>query len=144
MNTVTGLLVLIVVLCAASAFGVWWRRRDGRVRHMRGEGETVGDGDVVRLGADDIGAQLGPRATLVQFSTAFCGPCRAARATLSHVAAGAEGVVHVEIDAESHLELVRRLDVVRTPTTLVLDGSGRVVGRASGAPKPQDVRAALP
>jgi thioredoxin-related protein len=53
------------------------------------------------------------------------------------------GVRHVEIDAESHLDLVRRLDVRRTPTVLVLDGQGRVVRRASGQPRPADVIAAL-
>ena len=54
-----------------------------------------------------------------------------------------EGVAHVEIDAESHLDLVRRLDVMRTPTIFVLDADGRVVKRASGAPRKADVLAAL-
>ena len=49
----------------------------------------------------------------------------------------------VELDAEAHLELVRRLNVVRTPTVLVLDGAGRVVRRATGAPRKPDVIAAL-
>jgi hypothetical protein len=43
-------------------------------------------------------------------------------------------VVHVEVDAESHLELVRRLGVRRTPTVLVLDRDAAEVQRASGAP----------
>jgi hypothetical protein len=54
-----------------------------------------------------------------------------------------DGVRHVELDAESHLELVRRLDILRTPTTLVLDSTGAVVKRASGAPRKPDVIAAL-
>ena len=54
-----------------------------------------------------------------------------------------EGVTHVEIDAEAHLDLVRRLKVLRTPTVLVLDSSGHVVQRASGAPRKADVIAAL-
>ncbi len=54
-----------------------------------------------------------------------------------------DGVAHVELDAEAHLELVRRLNVVRTPTVLVLDGAGRVVRRATGAPRKPDVIAAL-
>ena len=52
-------------------------------------------------------------------------------------------MAHVEIDAESHLDLVRRLDVRRTPTVLVLDAAGRIVRRASGQPRPVDVVAAL-
>jgi hypothetical protein len=54
-----------------------------------------------------------------------------------------DGVAHVEIDAESHLDLVRRLDIMRTPTVLILDRGGRVVQRASGAPRKVDVLAAL-
>ncbi|GAA2776151.1 hypothetical protein GCM10020219_053640 [Nonomuraea dietziae] len=50
---------------------------------------------------------------------------------------------HVEIDAESRLDLVRELDIMRTPTVLVLDGGGAVVKRASGQPRKADVIAAL-
>ncbi|MFP1624679.1 thioredoxin family protein [Streptomyces sp. 5K101] len=96
-----------------------------------------------RLGAAELGAGLGRRATLVQFSTAFCQPCRATRRTLSDVAGMVDGVVHVEIDAEERLELVRDLDIRKTPTVLVLDAAGRVVTRASGAPRKADVIAAL-
>ncbi|WP_395108977.1 thioredoxin family protein [Actinomadura sp. SCN-SB] len=96
-----------------------------------------------RLGAAEIGSRLGERATLVQFSTAFCAPCRATRRVLGEVAGMVDGVAHVELDAESHLDLVRRLNVVRTPTVLVLDADGRIVRRASGAPRKADVIAAL-
>ncbi|MFE0705379.1 TlpA family protein disulfide reductase [Streptomyces sp. NPDC058872] len=95
------------------------------------------------LGAQEIGVELGERATLVQFSTAFCQPCRATRRTLAEVAAMVPGVGHVEIDAEERLDLVRRLGIVRTPTVLVLDAAGRVVRRASGQPRKADVIAAL-
>lgn len=87
--------------------------------------------------------QRGQRATLLQFSSAFCAPCRATRRTLSYVAATVPGVAHVEVDAEGHLELVRELGVLRTPTTLVLDAHGREVTRATGAPRPAQVLAAL-
>ncbi|MFD5325451.1 TlpA family protein disulfide reductase [Streptomyces sp. NPDC127092] len=95
------------------------------------------------LGAAQLGAELGERATLVQFSTAFCQPCRATRRTLAEVAAMVEGVGHVEIDAEERLDLVRALGVVRTPTVLVLDRTGRVVRRAAGQPRKADIIAAL-
>ncbi|MFB7863011.1 TlpA family protein disulfide reductase [Streptomyces sp. NPDC056069] len=95
------------------------------------------------LGAAALGAELGERATLVQFSTAFCQPCRATRRTLAEVAAMVDGVAHVEIDAEERLDLVRELGIVRTPTVLVLDRAGRIVRRASGQPRRADVIAAL-
>ena len=91
----------------------------------------------------DLGGTLGERATLVQFSSAFCAPCRATRQVLRDVAAKERGVAYVEIDAESHLDLVRRLRVLRTPTVLVLDRAGQISTRASGQPRRHDVLAAL-
>ncbi|MFK4071705.1 thioredoxin family protein [Streptomyces sp. NPDC029674] len=95
------------------------------------------------LGAADIGGRLGERATLVQFSSAFCQPCRATRRVLADVAELVPGVVHVEIDAEARLDLVRELRVLKTPTVLVLDAAGQVVRRAAGQPRKADVIAAL-
>ncbi|MFF2517597.1 TlpA family protein disulfide reductase [Streptomyces sp. NPDC058086] len=132
----TGLLVCVVVLAAASAFGALQRRRSGRVR-VRGR-----DGGK-RLGAAELGEELGERATLVQFSSAFCAPCRATRRVLTEVAGMVPGVHHVEIDAEDRLELVRELEILKTPTVLVLDADGRIVRRATGQPRKADVIAAL-
>ncbi|MFF5369668.1 thioredoxin family protein [Streptomyces sp. NPDC013187] len=132
----TGLVVCVVALAAASAYGVLQRRRSGRVR-------VRGRDDGKRLDAAELGAELGERATLVQFSSAFCAPCRATRRVLGEVAGVVPGVTHVEIDAEAHLDLVRRLDILKTPTVLVLDADGRVVRRATGQPRKADVIAAL-
>jgi len=153
---VTGVWVLLGVLVLATAFGVYRRRTDGALReieipadtegaeHVKGTGPGAGHahkGD--RLEAADLGEPLGERATLVQFSSAFCAPCRTTRVVLEEVAGQVEGVAHVEIDAEAHLDLVRRMDVRRTPTVLVLDASGAVRVRAAGAPRKADVVAAL-
>ncbi|HEX3493034.1 MAG TPA: thioredoxin family protein [Streptosporangiaceae bacterium] len=91
----------------------------------------------------EIGQPLGERATLLQFSSAFCAPCRATRRVLAEVADMTEGIAHVEIDAESHLDLVRELGILRTPTVLVLAADGRIVRRASGQPRKVDVIGAL-
>ncbi|AJP00788.1 thioredoxin [Streptomyces cyaneogriseus subsp. noncyanogenus] len=99
--------------------------------------------DGVRLDAARLGTALGERATLVQFSSAFCAPCRATRRILGEVARMVPGVVHVEIDAEARLGLVRALDILKTPTVLVLDADGRIVRRAAGQPRTADVIAAL-
>lgn len=87
----------------------------------------------LRLTAAELGQPMGERATLVQFSTAFCAPCRATRQALGSVAALVPGVHHIEVDAESHLELVRRVGVVQTPTTVIVDAEGRLRRRAAGA-----------
>ncbi|MCQ9131322.1 MULTISPECIES: thioredoxin family protein [Streptomyces] len=132
----TGLMVCVAVLAAASAFGLLHRRRSGRVR-------VRGRDDGRRLGADRLGGELGERATLVQFSSAFCAPCRATRRVLGEVAGLVPGVAHIEIDAEARLDLVRELDILKTPTVLVLDAEGRIVRRATGQPRKADVVAAL-
>jgi thiol-disulfide isomerase/thioredoxin len=113
-----------------------------------GPGGPGGHGVVGRQPAQlvtvaELGQSLGSRATLLQFSSAFCVPCRATRRILAEVAGMTDGVVHVEIDAESHLDLVRRLDVRRTPTVLVLGPDGQVRKRASGQPRKADVIAVL-
>jgi len=136
--TTPGLVVLLVALAAATGFGVWARGSGRRLAHAKPA--TV---DIPTLGRAELGADLGERATLVQFSSAFCQPCRATRRILTDVSRDVAGVAHVELDAESHLELVRALDIRRTPTVLVLDAQGRVVRRASGQPRRVDVIAAL-
>lgn len=138
-----GLIASLIALAAATACGLYYRARNGRiVSQVRpADGERVPAEDL--LSPSDLGVPLGRRATLVQFSSAFCAPCRATRRILSDVASMVDGVTHVEIDAESRLDLVRRLDVRRTPTTFVLDPAGRVMHRAGGQPRKADVIAAL-
>ena len=131
-----GLVVCVAVLAAASVYGVLHRWRSGRVRVSGRDGGK-------RLGAAELGQALGERATLVQFSSAFCAPCRATRRVLGEVAGMVPGVSHVEIDAEDHLDLVRDLGILKTPTVLVLDAGGRIVRRATGQPRKADVIAAL-
>ena len=126
----------VLVLVLASAFGLWRARRDGRLRVRTKD-------DAVRLSAAELGTALGERATLVQFSSAFCQPCRATRRVLTEVVGMVDGVAHVELDAEEQLDLVRRLEILRTPTVLVLDAGGRVVRRAAGQPRRADVIVAL-
>lgn len=132
--SVVGAVVVAVALAGATAYGLLRRRRAGALRDAP---------DSAALSAADLGAPLGERATLVQFSSAFCRPCVATRQVLDAVAERMEGVAHVEIDAESHLDLVRRLGVASTPTTLVLDGAGVERRRAGGVPRRHEVIAAL-
>ncbi|MFG2503038.1 TlpA family protein disulfide reductase [Streptomyces sp. NPDC048441] len=120
--------------------------REAQVR-VRDAGERLDAAEPGRslggmLGAEP-GRELGERATLVQFSSAFCQPCRATRRVLDEVAGMVPGVSHVEIDAEAELDLVRELRILKTPTVLVLDAEGRVVLRATGQPRKVDVIAAL-
>ena len=128
-------LPIFIVLTLASAYGFWYQRSRGTVK-VKSSTKTA-------ITPSDIGTELGSRVTLVQFSSAFCTPCRATRALLTDITADLDDVKHIDIDAEKNLDLVRRLDIRSTPTTLVIDKSGVEVGRAVGAPKRAEVLATL-
>ena len=132
---VKSFLPILIVLGAATAYGLWYQKSRGKIQAKAVSGHG--------LTAAVIGGDLGSRATLVQFSSAFCTPCRATRTLLENVVTDLSDVRHVEIDAETNLELVRKLDIRSTPTTLILNSFGVEVGRAVGAPKRDQVLAAL-
>ena len=146
-----GAWVLLAAVVLAAAIGSWRLLTDGHFRgthQVRGAATSAAEEPAAPpsesvLHGTPWEAELGPRATLLQFSSAFCAPCRVTRRVLADVATSEQGVVHLEVDAEHHLDVVRRLGILRTPTTLVLDAAGREVGRAQGAPRPEQVRAAL-
>jgi len=135
-----GLRVLLVVgvLALAVLAGLLWRSRNGRFVAARGAA-TAPD----RLTAAEVGAPLGDAATFLQLSSEACAPCRSTAAVLRALAGERADVAHVEVAAEERLDLVRRFDVLRTPTVLVLDGAGAVRGRLSGATTRQQAVEAL-
>lgn len=150
----TGTWVLLIAVVVALAFGLFRALTDGRfggthelrrLNDRQGAHEvTEGEPAVESLLAGTPWADdLGERATLLQFSSAFCAPCRATRRILEEVASITPGVVHIEVDAEQHLDVVRRLGILRTPTTIVLSDVGVEVTRATGAPAKQQVLSAL-
>ena len=130
------LLPLLLVLLSASAFGIWFKRTRGEFRRKK----TI---DGPRLTPEQIGGPLGERVTMVQFSSAFCSPCRATRVLLEQMVQSMPDVRYAHIDAESHLELVRQINILSTPTTLFLNRDGVEVGRAMGTPKRSQVLAAV-
>ncbi|MDX6418606.1 MAG: hypothetical protein QOG28_3226 [Trebonia sp.] len=136
---VGGLIALVVVLAAASAAGFVLRKRQGRFHPGTPGQPSSSDG----LSAADLGAPLGPRATLVQFSTEVCAYCGPTRELLTEVARERDGVSFVEIDAADRMDLTRRLHVLSTPTVLVLDALGGITSRASGPLRKADLLTAV-
>ena len=130
--------MVAAVLALATLGGLALRRRDGRLAASPRSGVRHQS-----LTGAELGQPLGSHATLLQFSSSFCAPCRAARQLLADVAARDTGVAHVEIDVADRLDLVRLLDVRRTPTVFVLGPQGQVTRRASGLPRREDVVAAV-
>ena len=127
--------LIVIVLSLATAFGIWDKKRSGKINVKADDRHSVSE--------SEIGNSLGEHATILQFSSAFCTPCRATRSTLSSVVSHYPKIKHVEVDAESHLDLVRRLDIRQTPTTLFLNAQGKEIARAVGAPKRDQVVTAL-
>jgi len=150
----SGAWIVVAAVVLVVGFGLWRAGTDGRFRGthaVRQPNEPLVEegapAPVTRPpGADLVaaaGETLGERATLLQFSSAFCAPCRATRRVLGEVTALVEGVAHVEIDAEHHLDATRAFGILRTPTTVVLDATGAEVTRATGAPSRDQVLTAL-
>lgn len=130
-----GLLIVVIVLAAAGAFGVYRQRTDGKVK--------VTQPSALPSAVDHGIGDLGERGTILQFSSAFCQPCRAAKIISKDIANIVPGVKHIDIDAESNLELVREFNVMRTPTIFVLDKAGRVSARIAGVPRKEELLVAL-
>lgn len=131
-----GITSVAVAVAVATGFGLWWRRRDGQVR----EASTDAPDSTLLT---ELGVVPGTPVTLLQFSSAFCAPCRATRVLCRSVAAESDGVRHVEVDAESHLDAVRALGVWRTPTVFLVDAAGRVAARITGAPRREQLVTAI-
>jgi Thioredoxin len=140
---VGGLIALAVVLAAASAAGFALRGRQGRFRTAAAGTGAAPSRDDAFLSAAELGSPLGPRATLVQFSTEVCAYCGPTRELLTEVARGTDGVAFVEVDAAARMDLTRRLHVLATPTVLVLDAAGGIASRASGPVRRGDLLAAV-
>jgi thiol-disulfide isomerase/thioredoxin len=150
----SGAWIAVGAVALALAFRLWRLASDGRFRGTHAVRQSAPVADVqddappseTPPGAElvaAVGEQLGERAPLLQFSSAFCAPCRATRRVLGEVTGLAEGVSHVEIDAEHHLDATRAFGILRTPTTVVLDAHGVEVTRATGAPSRDQVLSAL-
>jgi thiol-disulfide isomerase/thioredoxin len=149
-----GVWVALLAVVVALGFGGYRAATDGRFRGThRVKGADAPSAEPAEPAEPEAASvvagtpwqeQLGQRATLLQFSSAFCAPCRATRRVLADVADATPGITHIDVDAEHHLDVVRRLGVLRTPTTLVLDAHGRELGRASGVPKKEQVARVLP
>jgi thiol-disulfide isomerase/thioredoxin len=126
-------LLLLILLALATGIGMRLKATQGRIKQKKG----------LQISSSEIGESLGERATVVQFSTTFCSSCRAAKVLISDVVSKRSDVKYVEIDAESNLELVRKLDIRSTPTTLFLDKKGFEIARAVGAPKRDQITSAI-
>ncbi|MEP6480738.1 MAG: thioredoxin family protein [Rhodoglobus sp.] len=136
MNPVLVLVVLVGLVTLATALGFAWKSQQGRV-HVA-HGHTV-------IRAKDVPGmrRFGSGATLLQFSTEVCSPCKVTHRVLDGIAAENSSVTHVDLDVTRRPELAAQFHIMQTPTTLILDRRGVVRARIGGAPRIDSLRAEL-
>jgi thiol-disulfide isomerase/thioredoxin len=117
--------LLVLILLFSTVIGLLYRHRNGVITKKRR----------LHISEAEFAGRYGSRVTILQFSTTFCSQCRAAKALISDVVKDQSDISYLEIDAESNLALVRKVDVRSTPTTIFLDRAGFEIARATGAPK---------
>jgi thioredoxin-related protein len=119
------LLPLLLLISITSVIGLTLRAKKGVIKK----------GSRLKISEDEFAGKYGSRLTILQFSTTFCSECRTAKAIVKDVVKDSKDITYVEVDAESNLDLVRRVDIRSTPTTIFLDSKGFEIARAKGAPK---------
>lgn len=143
----TGLVVVIATVLAATAFGVYWRSRQGRIRTAPGTGEQAsapGDGDGAAL-PDPVLRALDPAAavTLLLLSAPVCARCPQARTVLRDLRETTAGLGHAELDLAEHPEVSGSLGVRSTPTILAVGRAGRELFRVTGVPRRAELLSAV-
>ena len=119
------LLPLLLLISITSVVGLTLRAKKGVIKK----------GSRLKISEGEFDGKYGSRLTILQFSTTFCSECRTAKAIVKDVVKDSKDITYVEVDAESNLDLVRRVDIRSTPTTIFLDSNGFEIARAKGAPK---------
>jgi thioredoxin-related protein len=119
------LLPLLLLISITSVIGLTLRAKKGVIKK----------GSRLKISEAEFAGKYGSRLTILQFSTTFCSECRTAKAIVKDVVKDSKDITYVEVDAESNLDLVRRVDIRSTPTTIFLDNKGFEIARAKGAPK---------
>ncbi|TFB56047.1 TlpA family protein disulfide reductase [Cryobacterium tagatosivorans] len=126
MEPFTALVVILALVLSATALGLVWRAQQGRIAPVAGDVITPTDvASEVPFGRD---------ATLLLFSTELCARCPGTSRLLAGVAGSRPGVAHLNVDLTHRADLANRYGVMQTPTTLILDGTGRVRARIGGVP----------
>ena len=132
------ILVAVVVLAALVA-GLVWRSRTGRSKKVSNGGQI----DLAELGANKNGQPVtafGERLTFLQFSSEFCSQCVQTARVYKDLEQHSEGILHIEVDITNRIDLAEKYNILQTPTTLVLDASGRVTSRIGGTAKEQTIK----
>ena len=125
------LIVIAALVAFATALGFLHKALSGRARQL------------VKTQDLPAGVVLGTDATLLQFSTEVCSPCRATHTVLHRLAHENDGLSHVDLDITHRADLAAQFNILQTPTTFILDATGTIRARIGGAVKRDTVLAEL-
>ena len=135
----TRIALVVAVILAVLALGLFWKLRTGRSKRVT-NGQQI---DLAKLGAVKNGKPVlafGERMTFLQFSTEFCSQCVQTARVYQELEQHSDGILHIEVDITNRLDVAKEFNILQTPTTLVLDAAGRVTTRIGGATKAQTIK----
>jgi thiol-disulfide isomerase/thioredoxin len=130
-----GLVAGALLLGFAIAAGVIFRLLGGRGKSVSSSEQI----DLQKLKAVKNAlpvTQFGKKATLLQFSTEYCGICPGVSRALHQLEYRNGGLLHLEVDITERLDLAAHFAITQTPTIFILDKHGALKFRVAGAPKP--------
>ena len=108
---------------------------------LQGKGRKVSSKEIIDLGklkANNNGlrtTEYGKKATLVQFSTSYCGQCPGVKRTLSQLEYRLGGLSFAEVDITERLDVAAHFNISQTPTVFLLNDKGHLIYRMGGVPK---------
>ncbi|CAB4335440.1 MAG: hypothetical protein F2839_02795 [Actinobacteria bacterium] len=130
----SGTAILVLILVASSVFGLNRLRTDGKViLHLPGH----------YVSPQALGHELGASASFIQFSSPYCQPCKATHSLIDSLIVGLPDVAHIDLQVADHLNMVNTLHIMRTPTTVLVDGKGLIKYRSEGLPRATELQDAL-
>ena len=130
-------LSIFIVLCTVLAVGYLLQKNRGVFRKLNPKDSQSEFNKLLQV------EELGTVGTLVQFSTAFCGSCRSNKLMLNELVKKYPGMKFKELDAESNLTAINKLNVTATPTVFLLNKTGKSVGKFSGPVKKDQAKLAV-
>ena len=130
-------LSIFIVLCTVLAVGYLLQKNRGVFRKLNPKDSQSEFNKLLQV------EDLGTVGTLVQFSTAFCSSCRSNKLMLNELVKKYPGMKFKELDAESNLAAINKLNVTATPTVFLLNKTGKSVGKFSGPIKKDQAKLAV-
>ncbi len=127
------LVAVLALVGAATLVGLAYRFLHGRGHRVKSKKKL----DLERLGPkrnNQVTTALGAKATLLQFSTSYCGQCPGVRRQLLALDESLQGVHHLEVDITDRLDVAAHFGINQTPTVFLLNDKGELVYRVGGIP----------